>query len=294
MKTVFSACGIFIALSNVSDIFKIITRLLQLSTTSFVMENAIQLGLRLCIQILVQDILLDYKTQIHNLRNKITNGRMFVKSALKLLKRNMKTVDTSDIISSRILYLFGNYRLSLRLALRVKHQLQRSDIMYPWTRGFDLYVRYNGRNMSHVEFIKRYVAYCVSLTSNSCLEELKLEVSAAEANIRPLLIPPLILANFLLVLNYHALKDTIRRDDVVREIETLTQYDDGRHMHVMHHAILVEILGICHQICNNYPRAYQCYLMALNEEYNVFKQATLLRIQSMVDMQNTITANPCM
>ena len=153
--------------------------------------------------------------------------------------------------------------------------------MYRWNFNVNSFVQYNGQNMSYVEFINKHVADIYIPTGERCIDELKLEVLVAQANIRFVLIPPLMMTNFLLVLNYHALNDTIRRDDVIKEMEALMLYDDAHHVPFLHRAISWEILGICHQMCNNYQRANKCYLIALNAAYNDFKQAIILRIQSL-------------
>ena len=283
MNIVLQSCEISALIFDESDIFTTVNRLLQIRATSLVAENAIELGFRQCMQILAEHILLFIQTQQPNIQgyNRKTES-MCVKATFKLLQSQITTVGSSDIICSKILYSFKSHRKSLRKALSVKQKLQQSGIIYSWILNFNLFVRYNGLNMSYIEFINKHVVVEYSTTENSCLVELKLEASVARENGRPVNIPPLVMINFLLVLNYHALNDTIRRDDVVREMEALLSCDDGTHVHFLYRPISLEILGICHQTCNNFPRAYHFYLMALNDEWSWLKQATLIRILSLV------------
>ena len=282
IKTVYQCSAFGIPVFDVSNILTVINRLLQTKATSLLMENAIQFKFRECMQLLAESVLLAIQSQQSSTpRNIIKSEAMRLKAAFKLLVCNVTTVGSSDIICSKILYSFGNHRKSLRKALSAKHQLQQSDIMYPWYFNINSFVRYNGQNMSIVEFINKHFAGRYFTTEETCIDELKLEVLVAQANIRPVFIPPLVMTNFLLVLNYYALNDTIRRDNVIGEMEVLILYDNRHHIHFFDRAISWEILGICHQMCNNYPRAYQCFLAALNDDYNRFKQATILRIQSL-------------
>ena len=282
ISTVLRCSSTSTCIMNTSDILRVVNRLLQTKATSLVMESAIQFTFRECMQLLAENILLSIQSQQSSTqRNQIVSETMPLKAAFKMLLCNVTTVGSSYIICSKILYSYGNHRKSLRKALRAKHRHQQSNIMYSWNFNLNFIVQNNGQNMSYVEFISKHIADINITTGERCLDELKLEASVARANHRPVFIPPLVMTNFLLVLNYHALNDTIRRDNVIRETEALMLYDDGHHVPFLFRAISWEILGICHQMCNNYQRAYQCYLMALNDEYNDFKRATVLRIQSL-------------
>ena len=282
IKTVFQSGAIGTLGLDVSKILTAVNRLLRTKATSSVMENAIQFKFRECMQLLAENLLLALQSQRSSpQQNKIKSETMPLKAAFKLLLCNVTTVGSSDITCSKILYSFGNHRKSLRKALSAKQQLQQFDIMYAWNFNFNSFVRYSGQNMSYIEYINKHVAGAYIIAEERCIDELKLEVLVSKANVRPVLIPPLVIANFLLVLNYHALNDTIRRDDVVREMEALIRYDDGYHIFDLCRAISWEILGICHQLCRNFPCAYQSYLIALNDECNWFKKATVLRIQSL-------------
>ena len=282
MKTIIKSGALCTLFSDVSDILTAVNRLLQIKATSFMLENAIQFKFKEYMQLLAENILLDIQSpQSDTQRNQIRSETIPIKAAFKLLLCNVTTVASSDIICSKILYSFGNHRKSLRKALRAKHRLQQSDIMYTWNFNFNFFVRYNGQNISYVEFINKHVAGRYITTGERCIGELKLELLVAQGNSRPVDIPPLVMTNFLLVLNYHALNDTIRRDDVIREMEALVLYDDEHHVPFIYRAISWEILCICHQMCNNYQASYHCYLAAFNDGYNDFKQATILRIQSL-------------
>ena len=282
MRTVLHCGGTSTLTMNVSEILTVVNRLLQMKAMSLVMENAIQFKFRQCMQLLAEKVLLAIQSKQSNTQRIQTKSvTMPIKAAFKLLLCNVTTVGSSDIICSKILYSFGNHKKSLHKALSAKYQLQQSDIMYVWNFHFNSAVRYNCQNMSYVELIKKHVAHIYIASVKTCLEELKLELSVACANYRPVFIPPLVMTNFLLVLNYHALNDTIRCGDIVREMEALLLYDDGRHIYYLCRVISWEILGICQQLCRNFPCAYQSYLMALNDKNNWFKQATILRIQSL-------------
>ena len=285
MCGVLSACRITSYIPAVTEgRFQIINcyRLFETSATSVLMENAFQIGRRYCMQMLAQNFLFNFKNQISNQRNK-TSGLVLPKAALKMLKRNVTTVGSSDIICSQILYLFGSHGKSLQMALKARHKLQQHTVACPWVLDISFYTQRNGHNMPHIEFITKHLAnICINTGPyETCFDLVNLEVSVAHANCCPVYFPPLVMTIFLIVLNYHALKDTIRRDDALRELEAILMYDDGRQIDFNHRAISWEILGICHQMCRNFYSAYQCYLVALNDEYNDFKQATMLRILSL-------------
>ena len=91
--------------------------------------------------------------------------------------------------------------------------------------------------MSYVEFINKHVADTYITTGERCIDELKLEVLVAQEKVQPVPIPPLVMTNFLLVRNYHALNDTIRGHNVIGELEALMLYDDEKHILIPYRAI---------------------------------------------------------
>ena len=232
MKATLLASIIGSQISDVSGIFKTVNRLLQIRKTSELIDNAIQIGLSECMQALGGIILYAVKDQItNNPLNQNISVEKLVKAALKLLQCNVTTLGSSDIICSKVLYSFGSYIKSLHHAQRVKYRLQQSDLMNSCALDFDLYIRCNGNNMPHFEFIKKHVVHLHNLAQFSCLDELKLEASVAQANGRCGQVPPFVMLDFLIVLNYHALNDVIRRDDVIKEMDALILHDDGRHIY---------------------------------------------------------------
>ena len=125
---------------NVSEILRVVNRLLQTKVTSLVMENTIQFKFRECMQLLAENVLLAIQSpQSSTQRNQIKSEMMHLKAAFKLLLCNATTIGSSDIICSKNLYSFGNHRKSLRTALSAKHRLQQSDIMYTWNFKFNFF-----------------------------------------------------------------------------------------------------------------------------------------------------------
>ena len=122
---------------KVSEILTVVNKLLQTKATSLAIENVIQFQFRECMQSLAENVLLAFQSQQSSTqRNRIKSETMPLKAAFKMLLCNVTTVGSADIICSKILYLFGNHRKSLRKALSAKHRLQQSDIMYPWSFQF--------------------------------------------------------------------------------------------------------------------------------------------------------------
>ena len=89
--------------------------------------------------------------------------------------------------------------------------------------------------------------------------------------------------NFLvLILCYTRLGENHRRIHILEDLHSLVHNDDDYHISRIFKAISWEILGICQQICGDRHGALQSYQHALDDHYNDFKHATLVRIISLL------------
>ncbi|XP_062593572.1 uncharacterized protein LOC134255068 [Saccostrea cucullata] len=95
-------------------------------------------------------------------------------------------------------------------------------------------------------------------------------------------IPPLVILHMLFTLNLHRLGDTIRSQQSLQDLQTLLLYDDETNVPLYLRDISWQILGICQQICGNFPEAQESFQNSLQQDpLNRIQKATVFRISAL-------------
>ena len=269
------------------DIGYAIDNLKNAKPTSDAMASTIEIGLRTNWQLFYTQCLHKIRKEMNITENKITYHRL--KHAIEMLHICEPSVGSSSVIESLYFYTLGNYNRSAHMALRAREELKDPNIMYIWTRNVKIYQQCRAEGISQEEFVPLYMACALYKFDVTGIEELKLEKLVVDELCREMHIPPLVMVCFLLVHNFYKMhKRNIWTNDVIpnmklalKEFQTLLE-NQNNHIHSDFLAISWEMFGICLELCGNNEEAYRCYVKALEDEYNVWEKASIVRIICLV------------
>ena len=178
-------------------------------------------------------------------------------------------------------YWRGDYRSAIGFLQEAKVKLQHPHIIYPWCLSVAKYRTAGGEHKPFTQIMKEIVVWPVQLNTNITVPELSLEHQAATNHFTDnLLMPPLVMTNFLSFLSYHYLQKIRDSRSALQELTMLVHYDDGYHIHATMKAISWQVLGICQQMSGDRLGAYQSYTNALQQTWCEVGLASLVRIRS--------------
>ena len=179
-------------------------------------------------------------------------------------------------------YRRGDYRTALVLLREAKVKLQHPHLLYLWSIDVTKYRAAGGEHKPFTQMIKEIVVCPVELNSEIILPELSLEHKAA-ANYAAdyIIIPPLVLTNFMSFLCFHYIQRIQESILSLQELTMLVHYDDGYHIYESMKAISWQVLGICQQMSGDLQGAYQSYSNALQQTWCKVGLASLVRIRNL-------------
>ena len=179
-------------------------------------------------------------------------------------------------------YRRGDYRHTLALLQEAKMKLQHPHLVYPWLFDEEKYRAAGGEHKPIIQMMKEVVTWPIELGTEITLPELSLEHQAADNHSSDgILIPPLVLTNFLSFLCYHYIQRIQESRLSLQELTMLVQYDDGYHIYESMKAISWQVLGICQQMSGDRQGAYQSYSNALQQKWCHIGLASLVRIRNL-------------
>ena len=192
-------------------------------------------------------------------------------------------------VTSRLLYKAlcyyqrGGYRSAIELLREANVKLQHPDLLYPWSSNVAKYRAAGGDHKPFTQMMKEIVAWPIPLNSDITLPELSLEHQAAVNHSTDLIIiPPLVLTNFLSFLCCHYMHRIQDSRSALQELTMLVHYDDCYHIRDPEKAISWQVLGICQQMSGNRQGAYQSYSNALQQTWCKVGLASLVRIRNLL------------
>ena len=224
----------------------------------------------------------DFVHQFTPLRRNKLHYRAFAQR-MKALKRCRTDSVCHYLHQADLCYNIGKYNQCLELVRRAKMAISVPGSMYTFMLIYlvdDGPVRKLGGHRRPVDTIMKKSLIGVFMAEDLCLPELYIEAHGRSFSfvMNEMFIPPLIFAFFLQYLCYRSLGLQHERDDVLYELSHVVQCDDGHHIHPDLRAVSWEILGICQQSNGDNHGACNSYLIALNQDANVFKIASCIRI----------------
>ena len=196
----------------------------------------------------------------------------------------MPEIDVTSrlLYKALIYYRRGDYPTAIPLLLEAKVKLQHPHLLYPWYVHVAKYRAAGGEHKPFTQMMKEIVAWPVNLNTNITIPELSLEHhAAANHSTDKLLIPPLVMTNFLSFLSYHYMQKIQESRSALQELTMLVHYDDGYHINDKDKAISWQVLGICQQMSDDRQGAYQSYNNALQQTWCQVGLASLVRIRNL-------------
>ena len=180
-------------------------------------------------------------------------------------------------------YRRGDYRTALPLLLEAKMRLQHPHLVYPWYRSVAKYRTAGGEHKPFTQMMREIVAWPSEMNPNITIPELSLEHHAAANHFADqLLVPPLVMTNFLSFLSYHYLQKIQDSRSALQDLTMLVHYDDGYHLCDRDKAISWQVLGICQQMSGDRQGAYLSYCNALQQKWCHIGLASLVRIRNLL------------
>ncbi|KAK3086474.1 hypothetical protein FSP39_018935 [Pinctada imbricata] len=263
-------------------ILKTLQNILMLKPETMKMLFAVRLGINHVLQHYAEHLLLSFQPEWPSYHRNKNQYEDMIKS-FRIISRSKTYFCMNYFILIKHMYMEGNYQRTIEMIHYVKHKLQSTPYMYHWNLDTDIIMTLLQQGMPHDAVIKSYIVSYFDLYYLNSIEELSIEhwARVVTAGSSLLIMPLFAFLNFLLILSYTRLGENHRRIDVLDELQTLVYYDDGYHIRTVYKAISWEILGICQQICGDRHGALQSYIQALDDEHNLFKMATLERINSL-------------
>ena len=175
----------------------------------------------------------------------------------------------------------NNYAISLLQEAKLK--LQHPQLLYTWIFDVEKYRAVGGEHKPFTQMMKEIVAMAVVLDADVTIPELTLEHPAAKNHsVDGIVVPPLVLINFMCFLCYQRMGRIQEAGCVLQELSILVPYDNDYHMSERDNAISWQILGICQEMSGDHQGAYQSYNNALQQEFSHIGQAPLIRIQQLM------------
>ncbi|KAK3085608.1 hypothetical protein FSP39_006045 [Pinctada imbricata] len=267
---------------DVRRITSILHNTVNINTETELMMCTVRLRVNFLLQKYSESLLLSSKLPSrHFTRNR--KQYITLKGANRMQVRSKTYLCMNYLNYAKCTYMSGNYHKTIYMLHFIKHKLQSQPYMYEWSLDDDIVMATRRQGMSYDTLINSFIVSHVEMDSVTTIEELHLECHAKREHTGSNLffIPPLVFINFMLILCYTRIGDFHRRIDMLEELHTLLHHDDGYHIHLLHKAISMEILGICQQICGDHQAAFQSYINALEDKFNYFKEATKVRINSL-------------
>ena len=191
---------------------------------------------------------------------------------------------TSHLLYTALCYYRrGDYRSVIPLLLEAKMKLQHPLLIYQWYPSLVKYRAAGGEHKPFTEIMKEIVAWPIQLNTVITIPELLIEHEAA-ANLSTdyIIMPPLVLTNFMTFLCYHHMQRSQESRSALQELIMLVHYDDNNHIYVRDRAISWQVLGICQQMSGDRQTAYQSYNNALQQKWCPFGLASLVRIRNLL------------
>jgi hypothetical protein len=137
----------------------------------------------------------------------------------------------------------------------------------------------------------------IFLQTNICyIAELLLEQEVNKRGNDALYIPPIVLAEMLLMLSHCRLGSRSQYLQSLTDLQNLLLYDDGRYVPISYRDVSWQILGICQHVVGDLNGALHSYHESLRQEqFNNIQAATENRIMFVVrQLQGSIPSPPPM
>ena len=196
----------------------------------------------------------------------------------------MPETDVTTHLLYKALYCYrrGDYPTAIALLLEAKMKLQHPHLLYPWTGDIAKYRAAGGEHKPFTQMMKEIVAWPFNLYTIITVPELSLEhQAAANHSVDELIMPPLVLTNFMSFLCYYCMQKIQDSRSALHELTMLVHYDDGYHIYESGKAISWQVLGICQQMSGDGLGAYQSYTNALQQTWCEVGLASLVRIRNL-------------
>ena len=179
-------------------------------------------------------------------------------------------------------YRSGMFRTVLRLLDTAKLNLQHPQLLYPWTISTASYRAAGGDHKPFNQMMTEIVAWPIELAQDISIPELALEHHcAAQIWTDYIVIPPLVMVQFLFFLCRYHMQDFQISALILHYLHSLLHYDDGYHIAITEKAISWQMLGICQEMSGDYHGAYQSYSNALQQKWCPIKLSSIMRIQNL-------------
>ncbi|KAK3086839.1 hypothetical protein FSP39_024286 [Pinctada imbricata] len=272
-----------LSISSAQEKRKIVESLrnmLTLDTDSAVMTSALSLTVVNTVRTYAEHLFFKHR-EIHQHRYSNSKRYCDIKSALSLTRKTRTHLHMNNLLYAKLMYMTGNYHRTIDILHYIVHNLRTQPHKYVWTLNRAFITNMLTQEITYSSFVNSHILNCIKIDCLTAIDELKLECVAVHKTCGEsvLFIPPLVFLYFLLFLSYIRIGENQRGYAALEDLRTLSEHCDDRiHIPKIMRAVSWEILGICQEQFGYYNEALQSYSQALNDEHNLFQEATLCRI----------------
>lgn len=268
---------------DIQKCLRYLSALDDLKSTSFSEYQLLCLENILAISLQTMAFLLSNQNTVQTRKNKLQHKIDKVSCNL------LKTASSIGFVSNSIFlamywYKTSRYEKALVLLEKVKVKLTCPYILYCLYVDDRWYLHALSDQTLSLK-MREAVTWNIKLyNSIPYIQELRPEQAASkEENLATLNIPPVVMVLFLQYLcSRHA--DTEKTLDILREFQALLESDHSVYVPSVLKDISWELLGICHQVSENYENAFNCYLQSIKQVplTNQIRTASYNRAQEMI------------